>query len=94
MIEAVPGKWKTFTNDVEGNLVNVTEPDPCVSTNTLSTDYSYDWMKHLTGVSMTRPNVVYLADGTTCTESGSPVAQTRTFAYDDSGRLTSATNPE
>ena len=73
------GKWKTFTNDVEGNLVTVTEPDPAnMPGGTLTTSYSFDWMKHLTGVTMPR-------GGTT---------QTRTFVYDDAGRLTSATNPE
>ena len=44
----------------------------------MTTTYGYDWMKHVTGVSMTRA-------GTT---------QTRTFVYDNAGRLTSATNPE
>ena len=73
------GKWKTFTNDVDGNLVTVTEPDPAnMPGGTLITSYSYDWMKHLAGVTMPR-------GGTT---------QTRTFVYDDAGRLTSATNPE
>jgi hypothetical protein len=49
------GKWKKFTNDAEGNLVTVTEPDPASLTGgTLTTLYAYDWMKHLTNVSMTR----------------------------------------
>ena len=53
-----------------------TEPDPAGGT--LTTTYSYDWMKHLTGVNMTRGSVT----------------QTRTFVYDDLGHMTSATNPE
>jgi len=35
------GKTKTFTSDVEGNLLTVVEPDPCVSTNTMTTSYTY-----------------------------------------------------
>ena len=73
------GSWKTFTKDVEGNLTTVLEPDPSAPTTaTLTTSYTYDWMGHLAASTMTR-------GGTT---------QTRTFAYDTHGRLTSATNPE
>jgi len=86
------GKWKTFTSDVPGNLVTVTEPDACVTANTYTTSYTYDWMKHLTGVSMPRANVSYT--GTTCSEPGGLTTQTRTFVYDSAGRLYSATNPE
>ena len=76
-----------------GNLTTVLEPDPCITTNTLTTSYTYDWMNHVAGVTMTRPNVSYAANGV-CSEIGSPVTQTRTFVYSDAGLLTSATNPE
>ena len=71
--------WKQFTTDVEGNLTTAVEPDPANQPGgTLTTSYTYDWMKHVAGVTMTRA-------GTT---------QTRTFVYSNAGLLTSATNPE
>ncbi len=45
------GNWKTYTADVEGNLVSVAEPNPAGGT--LTTAYSYDWMNHLNMVNMT-----------------------------------------
>ncbi len=73
------GNWKTFTKDVLGNLTTVQEPDPLNRPGgTLTTSYTYDWMNHVSGVTMTRA-------GTT---------QTRSFNYNDAGLLTSATNPE
>ncbi len=73
------GDWKQFTTDALNNLVTVVEPDPLNQpSGTLTTSYTYNWMNQVTGVSMTRA-------GTT---------QTRSFVYDNAGRLTSATNPE
>jgi YD repeat-containing protein len=73
------GNWKTFTSDVLGNLTTVVEPDPANRpSGTLATNYTYDWMNHVSQVSMSRA-------GTT---------QTRTFVYNNAGLLTSATNPE
>jgi YD repeat-containing protein len=73
------GKWKQYTNDVLGNLVTVVEPDPANQPGgTLTTSYSYDWMNHVSGVSMPRAGAT----------------QTRSFVYSDAGLLTSATNPE
>ncbi len=64
------GKWKRFTNDVQGNLVTVMEPDPASSTGaTLTTSYAYDWMNHVSVVSMPRGSVT----------------QTRSFVYDERG---------
>ena len=49
------GNWKQMTNDVQGNLLSVVEPDPgSLPGGTLTTTYTYDWMNHLTGVSMPR----------------------------------------
>jgi len=85
------GKSKTLTSGAEGNLITVSEPDPCVGTNTLTTSYTYDWMNHLATSTMTRPNMAYSSG--TCSESGT-TTQTRTFVYNTAGELTSATNPE
>jgi RHS repeat-associated protein len=73
------GKWKTTTTDVLGNLTTVLEPDPANQPGgTLSTNYTFDWMGHVTQVSMPRGSTT----------------QTRTFVYNNLGQLTSATNPE
>jgi YD repeat-containing protein len=77
------GKWKQFTNDVSGNLTAVVEPDPANQpSGTLTTSYTYDWMNHVTQVSMPRG------------ASPNATTQTRTFVYNALGLLTSATNPE
>src|ERR1700675_1240014 len=74
------GITKTFTIDALGNLVQVQEPDPVLGT--VSTNYTYDMLNHLTQVSMPR---------------GSNT-QTRTFNYLTGTTvgidLLSATNPE
>ncbi len=73
------GNWKQFTKDALGNLTTVVESDPNNQPNgTLTTSYTYDWMNHVTGVSMPRGSTT----------------QTRTFVYNSAGQLTSATNPE
>ncbi len=73
-------KTKTFTMDALGNLTQVQEPDPTLGT--VSTNYTYDMLNHLTNVSMPR---------------GSNT-QTRTFNYLTGTTvgidLLSATNPE
>ena len=56
------GHAKAFTMDAFGNLSSVVE-DPLVSN--LTTNYTYDVLSHLTGVSMVRGGVT----------------QTRTFTY-------------
>jgi len=75
------GKWKKFTVDAFGNVTSVLEPDATYTT--VTTNYSYDVMNHLTQVSMPRGNST----------------QTRSFNYSYvNGMITpyllSATNPE
>ena len=73
------GNWKQFTKDALGNLIAVVEPDPANQpSGTLTTSYAYDWMNHVSQVTMTRGSTT----------------QTRTFVYNDAGQITSATNPE
>jgi RHS repeat-associated protein len=64
-------------------VTNATGSGTCAQTSTATgywTEYSYDVMNHLTGVTQNAQS------------SGSQ--QTRTYAYDDLGRLTSEANPE
>ena len=74
------GNWKEFTMDALGNLATVWEPDPALGT--VSTNYAYDILNHLTSVSMPR----------------GANTQTRTFNYNVGTTVTaflqSATNPE
>jgi RHS repeat-associated protein len=70
------GNAKTLTSDSLGNLTTVLEPNPAGGT--LTTSYTYDWMNHVSQVTMTRGSTT----------------QNRTFAYNDQGDLTSAVNPE
>jgi RHS repeat-associated protein len=74
------GKWKIQQTDALGQLVRVIEPNPAGGADWI-TNYTYDALGHLTGVSMPRSN------GT-----GS-YTQTRSFVYTGND-LTSATNPE
>jgi RHS repeat-associated protein len=75
------GKWKKFTSDAFGQLVQVNEPRPGGGADYVTT-YTYNGLGKLTGVSMPRPH------------SGGTYTQTRNFVYDTQGRMTSETNPE
>lgn len=64
------GKWKKYTSDAFGNLVQVTEPNPAGGAN-YETYYSYNLRNKLTQVQMPRP-----------VSGGGTVTQYRTFVYD------------
>jgi RHS repeat-associated protein len=84
------GNWKTYTTDAFGNLTTVTEPDPDNPGQSVSTNYTYDPVGHLTNVSMTR-----LAWTASTGNPRTAVTQTRTFTYDPTTfRLMSETQPE
>jgi hypothetical protein len=96
------GLAKTFTKDVLGNLLTVTEPDPTNQpSGTVTTSYSYDWMNHVACVDMDRGGTpgayTYTSNGVSCTSvyaQNTGTRRTRTFVYSDAGLLTSTTNPE
>jgi RHS repeat-associated protein len=75
------GRWKKFTSDAFGNLIQVNEPNPAGGADYVTT-YTYNGLGKLTQVSMPRPN------------GGGSYTQTRTFVYDTQGRMSSETNPE
>jgi len=77
------GRWKKYTNDALGQLVQVTEPNPAGGA-AYETYYTYNVAGQMTQVSMPRPNVGL--PGTT--------TQVRTWVYDANGYLTSTTQPE
>lgn len=74
-------KW-TRTTDALGRLTQVLEPSGTSSTPTLETDYTYDPLNNLLGVTQW--------GGT----HGSSGAVTRSFSYDSLSRLLQADNPE
>lgn len=77
------GKWKTYTMDAFGELIQVKEPAPTSSEPDHVTLYSYDLLGHLTLTAMTR------------TIGGQAVTQTRAWTYDPATQLlTSKTLPE
>ena len=76
------GKWKLYTMDAFGQLVQVVEPSPDANPNHVTT-YLYDVLGHLVQAQMRR------------TVAGNVVTQTRTWNYDPATqRLTSVTQPE
>ena len=78
------GKWKTFTTDAYGQLVQVQEPTPnSGSEPNHITTYSFDVFGHLTRAQMSR------------TVGGVVKTQTRSWVYDPvTLRLASQTSPE
>jgi RHS repeat-associated protein len=77
------GRWKKYTMDAFGNIVQVEEPKPAADTvhaGNYFTYYSYDVLNHLIQVRMPRRDVT----------------QTRSFYYGNppGAHLLSATNPE
>jgi YD repeat-containing protein len=78
------GKWKLYTTDAFGELVQVTEQSPNPSTEPSHvTSYTYDVLGHLILAQMPR------------TVNGTVVTQTRTWVYDPNTQLLgSQTAPE
>ena len=80
LVTGPAGKQKRYLRDASGLLIRVDEPDTS-GTLTETARYAYDVMGRTTTVQMgKRPDETF--------------KQTRTFAYNTKGQLTSATNPE
>ena len=89
-------KWKQFTYDAQGSLVVVTEPDPKNVNNTLTTNYTYNGINQLTGVSMTRGTVTQTRSfqwtASDLTQSTNPENGTVTYQYDLAHHVTLRTD--
>jgi len=89
------GKWKIQQTDGLGQFVRVIEPDPDGGADWI-TNYTYDALGHLVGVSMPRSNgthtrtFVYTGNG--LTSATNPENGTVTYQYDGSHHVTKRTD--
>ena len=90
------GKWKVQQTDAMGNLVRVFEPIPTGSGPDWITEYTYDNLGHLTGVSMPRSTGTqtrkFEYTGSDLTSATNPENGTVTYQYDASHRVTKRTD--
>ena len=88
-------KWKIQQMDALGNLVRVIEPDPAGGADWI-TNYTYDALGHLTGVSMPRSNGTqtrtFAYTGADLTSATNPENGTVTYQYDGSHHVTKRTD--
>lgn len=90
------GKWKKYTSNVLGQLVQVNEPNPAGGSDYV-TNYTYNSLGNLTGVSMPRPTgtqtrtFVYNGNGQ-ITSATNPESGTVTYAYNSDQTLLSKTD--
>ena len=88
-------KWKIQQMDALGNLVRVIEPDPAGGADWI-TNYTYDALGHLTGVSMPRSNGTqtrtFAYTGADLTSATNPENGTVTYQYDLSHHVTKRTD--
>ena len=89
------GKWKIQQTDALGNLLRVIEPDPAGGADWI-TNYTYDALGHLTGVSMPRSNGTqtrtFAYTGADLTSATNPENGTVTYQYDGSHHVTKRTD--
>ena len=89
------GKWKIQQTDALGNLVRVIEPNPAGGADWI-TNYTYDALGHLTGVSMPRSNGTqtrtFVYTGADLTSATNPENGTVTYQYDGSHHVTKRTD--
>jgi len=90
------GKWKTYTSDAMGNLIQVTEPAP--GSGTYQTTYTYNLLNKLTGVNMPRGGVTqtrtfnYSLTTGWLTSATNPETGTVSYTYRADGSLASKTD--
>src|ERR1039457_4317539 len=89
------GKWKIQLTDAMGQLIWVIEPNPAGGADWV-TNYAYDALGQLTGVSMPRSNGTqtrtFAYSGTDLTSATNPENGTVTYQYDGSHRVTKRTD--
>ena len=89
------GKWKKFTTDAMGNLVQVTEPNPAGGAN-FETYYTYDALNNLTQVAMPRNGYTqtrtFAYQGNLVTSATNPENGTTTYTYHGDGSLATRTD--
>jgi YD repeat-containing protein len=91
------GKWKQYTTDAMGNLIQVIEPNPNGGANFV-TSYTYDALNHLIQVTMTRQGTTqtrsFTYDSTTqrLISVQTPETGITTYAYNSDGTLQNKTD--
>ena len=89
------GKWKIQQTDAIGQLVRVIEPNPTGGADWI-TEYTYDVLGHLTGVSMPRGGApqtrTFVYTGADLTSATNPENGTVTYQYDASHKVTKRTD--
>ena len=89
------GKWKKFTTDAMGNLVQVTEPNPGGGAS-FETYYTYDALNNLTNVAMPRNGYTqtrtFAYQGKWVTSATNPENGTTTYTYYGDGSVATRTD--
>ena len=89
-------KWKIQQTNAMGQLVRVIEPNPVEGGADWITEYTYDVLGHLTGVSMPRGGApqtrTFVYTGADLTSATNPENGTVTYQYDASHKVTKRTD--
>jgi YD repeat-containing protein len=89
------GKWKIQQTDAMGQLSRVIEPNPAGGADWI-TNYTYEPLGHVTGVSMPRSNGTqtrtFVYNGSDLVSATNPENGTVTYQYDGSHQVTKRTD--